>query len=871
MSATFHEDARGTIRLPHCVVDLDRRRILGADGSARLTTREAQLLGYLAANEGRPVSQDELLLEVWGRHPGSGSRGTLYTVVQRVRAKVEPDPSHPQHVMTVHGEGYRFERGAPADRSFAADHHHALPTDVAPFVGRQVELAALADRVVETRLLTLVGPPGIGKTRLAVQLARQRPDSAWFIDLTACGSIEDVVQAFASALDLQGVPADASGAGRLARALDDEGSCTVVVDNFESVIEVAVPWLADLVGRTTRARFVVTSRQRLRVHGERLFVVPPLSDDDSRALLTARVGALSAELVVSGRSLAPLLASLQGLPLALELAAPLLEVVDPAVLSDRVEEHLSLLGPSWRDVPARHSSLRAAVASAWDALTPVERTTLARFSVFRGGFSAEAAEAVTGCDLATLRALCDKSMVRTIGLPGGGRRFDLFEAIRVFAAEHLPADSPAFGRHVDWFGGWVGPVAARVRDLGDPVARQELRREVPNLRAAHHVALMCDPERSIDVVIELQCLLRLTDPAGLLAMVRASLATEGLSAARRVRGSCIESGLLEDLGFYAEAPQPLEAARALAGADPALLAMVERLEARDHHRTHRWPACEASYGRALAFFERTGQQLEALRTRGYLASALLEQRRDRDVFDTLQPTIGVLESMGAEHECASLYDMLATAQLNLGAVDEALASLDRAIELAETFEQPILLPLAHAQLATAELHRGRSDAAVGHIERSQQLFGEFGYPRRATLCGSVVCLVRLARGDADLPLPILREAVRLARTLNNAIATFIVATAAAECFAWAGAVPEAEASLAWLREDGPTDHPVWISGRTLCEAHVALARDGEAAIPLVERTLSEDHPEAAEIRLSARRLSARLAVVRRGDPGRARP
>lgn len=327
-----------------------------------------------------------------------------------------------------------------------------LPVSPTPLLGRAQELAALRELVVGAgaRLVTITGPPGVGKTRLAAAVAREVADrfrdGAVWVDLAPVRDAELLPGLIFTAAD--GV--DGARVRRLRAAMTDR-EVLVVLDNCEHLLD-GMPALGGLLAGSPRLRILATSRQRLRLTGEREVPLPPLAmpsaaevhdlarlaGNPAIALLLERAPANVRLTVQTARPLADVCIRLDGLPLALELAAARLRVFTPGELAFRLERRMSVLGAGARDVPPRHRDLRSAVAWSHDLLPERERVVFRRLSVLAGDWTIEAAEAVCGEDiLAAVESLVEKSLVRGADTPGSTGRFQMLASVREFAAEQL--------------------------------------------------------------------------------------------------------------------------------------------------------------------------------------------------------------------------------------------------------------------------------------------------------------------------------------------------------------------------------------------------------------------------------------------------
>lgn len=319
-----------------------------------------------------------------------------------------------------------------------------LPIQATPFLGRHKELAQvlalLADESI--RLLTLTGPGGIGKTRLALQAAAEvgvrHPNGAWWIPLDSVRDPRLVLPATGQALGI--------GGNVLAAHIADR-SMLILYDNFEQVIDAAAE-VADLLTSCPNLHLFVTSREPLHVAAEQVFPVPPLGHDDGVQLFLARARAIKPDFRTHD-AIPEICRRLDELPLALELAAARVTALSATQILERLEQRLPLLTGGTRDMPERQQTLRAAIAWSYELLEPEERRLLARLAVFRGGCTLEAAERVADADVDTLQPLVDQSLLRH-----DDDRFSMLETIRDYAVERLEASGEAAvlrGRHAEYF------------------------------------------------------------------------------------------------------------------------------------------------------------------------------------------------------------------------------------------------------------------------------------------------------------------------------------------------------------------------------------------------------------------------------------
>ncbi len=393
------------------------------------------------------------------------------------------DLAAPERIYQLGGEAF------PPLRSLQQTN---LPIPATPFLGRQRELGEVTTLLGSGRArpLTLTGPGGAGKTRLALQAAAeasdQYPDGLFWAPLAALRDPKLVLEVAAQALEARDGLADRIADRRL----------LLILDNFEHLIDAARE-LAGLLAACPNLHLLVTSRERLRLVGEQAYPVPPLEPQDATELFTTRARAVDPRF--EPRPVVHELCSrLDNLPLALELAAARVPVLSPEQLLDRLSKRLDLL-KAGRGVDPRQQTLRATIAWSYDLLDEEERLLFEGLSVFRGGCTLEAAEEVCDADIDTLQSLIDKSLLRR-----QGERFWMLETIREYATERLEErgeEDELRRRHADHF-------LSRAEDaaVGAPSELPEagvwLRDELDNIRRARgRLIALGDVEREARLAV----------------------------------------------------------------------------------------------------------------------------------------------------------------------------------------------------------------------------------------------------------------------------------------------------------------------------------------------------------------------------------
>jgi predicted ATPase/DNA-binding SARP family transcriptional activator len=422
------------------------------------------------------------------------------------------------------------EAGTPTEQTAGGAQAHNLPAQRTSFVGREREMLEVKRQLVMTRLLTLTGAGGSGKTRLALEVARDLvgayPDGVWLVELAPLSEKKLVPHAVADAL---GVP---EGSGRsLSHALVDdlhEKKLLLVLDNCEHLIEAAAQLANALLSSCPRLRVVATSRETLGVEGELVWRVDPLSvpdaDPDHRARATgelarydavrlfverARLGSPHFELrAENAGAVVQICRRLEGIPLAVELAAARVRALSLEQISARLEDSLKLLRGDSRSAPQRQRTLRATLEWSHELLSAEERVLLRRHSVFVGGWTLEAAEEAVGASdgiqeeevLELLSKLVDKSLVVAEVRAGEVRRYRLLETVRQYAQERLEESGEAETfrrRHAEFFLALAEEAEPGLVGAQQQEWAERLEEEHDNLRAALSWSLEREPEAAL--------------------------------------------------------------------------------------------------------------------------------------------------------------------------------------------------------------------------------------------------------------------------------------------------------------------------------------------------------------------------------------
>jgi predicted ATPase/DNA-binding SARP family transcriptional activator len=414
----------------------------------------------------------------------------------------------------------------------AAVVRHNLPLQLTPFVGREAILAEIADRLQDPacRLLTLVGPGGSGKTRLALEAAAARLDDfehgVYFVSLAPLDSVEAIVSTVAMALGLSfytGAPGRPESQPRQ-QLLDylRHKAMLLIMDNFEHLLE-GLDLVLEILQTAPKIKMVVTSRARLNLQGEHLLPVPGMdlpeweapedagaTLEDVRQYSAVELFLQSARRAQPGFALADenvadvirICGLVEGMPLGILLAAAWVGLLSPAEIASEIGQSLDFLEAELRDLPERQRSMRAVFDRSWRLLSEREREVFQRLSVFRGGFTRQAAGQVARAQLRELRALVGKSLLQRD--PQG--RYGVHELLRQYAAERLaavPAEwEAAKDRHSAYFAGFLQHREASLRGRDQRRALAEIEAEIENVRVGWYWAVLHGRIEDIDRALE---------------------------------------------------------------------------------------------------------------------------------------------------------------------------------------------------------------------------------------------------------------------------------------------------------------------------------------------------------------------------------
>jgi predicted ATPase/DNA-binding SARP family transcriptional activator len=615
-----------------------------------------------------------------------------------------------------------------------------LPASPTRTLGRDRDRDAIAQllRGVDVRLVTLTGPGGVGKTRLALEVARRLepefPDGGWFVSLAATAKPEHVPSAIAQALGV--TPLEAETPKLAVERFLAPKDALVVLDNLEHLLP-AAPLITNLLSAGPALTLLATSREALRLQAEHRYPVAPLDTTPANALFIERARRQAPDFMPTAGepgAVAEICRRLDGLPLAIELAAARTALLGVEDLNERLAEALDVLGPGPRDAPARQQTLRATIDWSHRLLNAPEREAFARFAVFGGGATTDAAEAVTGADLNALQGLVDKQLLLRRDGPGPDARLLMLETVREYARERLEADRSVqeiHRRHCEHYLALAERAEPQWYTHGDAEWTSKLAGEVDNFRAALDWSIRHgDPATGLRLAgllnrfwvirnllgegmewIE-EALVAAGDeaPVGDRARARRSqvylLAEQGAAYNAEGRLELVRSLAEEALALSREAGDPAGIAEALLG-----LASLEMAETQPQRRRYALAeealACAREAGddrsAALALFERT--------------LALPVQEADA----VLEEAASALRDLGSARILPHLYSNAAYNAIKAGSPTRARPLLDRAVPLARELGEEPTLAIVLGNVGLEALFSGDLDRAEAAFHEQLRL------------------------------------------------------------------------------------------------------------------------------------------------------
>jgi predicted ATPase/DNA-binding CsgD family transcriptional regulator len=769
---------------------------------------------------------------------------------------------------------------------------HNLPTLLTSFVGREGEAADVARLLGERRLVTLVGAPGVGKTRLALRVASDLipgfPHGVWLVELAALADPALVSPSVATALDIReqpGVPVMAS----LADALRSR-ELLLVLDNCEHLVDACAALAETLLRACVRLRILATSRESLRIEGETSWRVPSLAVSDQRQyaldpaiplahllaypatrLFVERARASSAAFDPNDRDAGAIVSicrRLDGIPLAIELAAARVRSLPPVQVAARLEDSFALLTGGSRTALPRHQTLRAALDWSHDLLTEPERKLLRQLSVFAGGWTIEAAQSV--CDLGAdglldLLRLVDRSLVQVEASDDGETRYRLLEPIRQYAAEQLCSageDSVIRGRHLAWC-----VTLAEEADVwgSDAVAWTErLLAEHDNLRAALAWSLADGTEAGSDTGIRLAVAVEnfwfVRD-----FLIEGRRWLEQLLAVEDTRGRA--DRVAENA--TGAAAEPVRSRDSL-GKHPRVAALnaLSMLE----YQQQEHDAAAAHVDEALELAHRVQDRVgigHALNTLGTLVRARGEYGRSVAL---LEESVSLFKSVGDPFGMWRAPNQLGETLTMLGELERARRLHEESLAVARSMDWPWRVAHVLRNLALVAYRQGDLDRASTLLQESLARWRDVGATRGPQWALAELGHVALAQDDRVGAAACFRESLALCREAGDrrGVARCLEGLAAASGDdpdeTWARRAARLLGKATDLREAtgvpvSPLERPT--HERATADARARLGEEAFATALLEGRALPTH--EAIEIALAARQSDGRMDDLKPGQ------
>ncbi len=662
-----------------------------------------------------------------------------------------------------------------------------LPTLVSAFVGREAELAEVRELVRSARLVTLTGAGGSGKTRLALQAAAEQigkiPDGVWLAELASLIDGGQIPYAVAVALGIQ----DQGGpqlAATVSAALADQDTL-ILLDNCEHLIDAAAKFCDELIRHCPKVRFLATSREPLGIDGERIYRVPSLSlpaadadtaegvaHSDAVLLFTERARAIQPDFVLDGQSAqlaATICRRLDGIPLALELAAARLSSMSLAQIAARLDQRFRLLTGGSRNAMPRQQTLQATVDWSFGLLTAAERSTLTRLSVFAGGFDLEAAEAVCGSEdvdaldvLDLLGSLVAKSLVIADHSPDSVR-YRMLETIRQYSAQEL------------------------LRAEGD----EEVLR-IRDLHAAYYLTLAQAGAPALSGHGQRDWLHRFDTECDNLRVLFQHLAAEDraddlMRLVVWLNRFILTRGHVEVLGYVRPVldrtdPPPSALLAEAMGACARLLGILGRNDADDLAAARTYAERALGLARAVGDRHAEAQALGQLMASSYADGDMAASRVFAERALAIARELGNLQLIA---ECLQMVGSTATDPA------ERRRLHSEALALAREVGDVLLEASELDSLFSLELHAGRIEEASPYLEQSAALAELIGGDFIVHFTHSNLALLRLIQGQTAEAAPLIRGALLFGRRMGPGIVLGEMVFAAACVAAWQGELERA--------------------------------------------------------------------------------
>ena len=787
------------------VFDSDTRELLRGGNRVTLSPKAFQLLEVLIENRPKALSKSVLHDRLWG--DTFVVEANLSNLVGEIRHALGEDSRAPRFVRTVHRFGYAFqgvERNAeqssvtslPLDRSS----QNNLPQQLTRFIGRQREIAAVRSLVSQSRLTTLCGAGGIGKTRLAIEAARhswdEYADGVCLVEFASISDPQLIPQTVASVLGLReerGRSLTEAVAGYF-----KSRNLLLVLDNCEHVIGACAQLADALLRNCPNLRILATSRESLAISGETLFRVPPLSLPDSATQLDAaslgkleavelfveRVRAVKAAFVLNESNsglVAKVCIHLEGIPLAIELAASRMKILSIEQIASRLGDRLKLLRGGSRTSLPRHQTLLAAIDWSYNLLSETEKTLFRRLSVFSGGWTLETAENVCVGEsvnrdnlLELLSGLIDKSLV-LLDERDGQQRYRFMMTLLEYAQEQLlhSQEAAAMHRaHARFFNALVLEGESRSMSASENTWLDRIKLEYDNIRSVLNWTSKEEPEAGLRLATALLRFWHLNgyweEGRRWLAdmLERQPAATDGIVRAKAINRLAWIAVLQGD-GAAAQnlATQALSVARESGGDGEAAFALNTMAIIAGEQCD--FPAARALLDQSLGIRREMGDQALTASTLNNLGILSFRQGEFGVARTFYEESLANFREVGDRHGIAMTLLNQADLASRIGDPSGAQQKIQEALALAKELEDHSVIPVAMNSLGKVLLSEGKDLDAYQLINETLGVFRDLGDKHR--IATTLVSLGTLAehRGCDPEAQSLYEESVARCRELGD--------------------------------------------------------------------------------------------------------
>ena len=834
--------------------------------------RQLMTLYALSDQKAAALAQYGVCQRTLAEELGVEPEAETQTLYQRIRA------GHLE-ALSASSQQVSLDRDA-LTRPESASPHHNLPYPSTSFVGRTRELESVVSSLLkpECRLLSLVGPGGMGKTRLALQTAfhmldhhgRHFPDGIFMVSLAALASIDDLIPAMASALELS-FSGSREPYDQLLAFLQSR-QVLFLLDNFEHLAA-----QADLLGIMLQTipglNFLVTSRIQLNLYEEwrvalRGLDVPPEMEQVEVAVTSSAV-----QLFVERASqIEPSFASdadmqtigqicrlLEGSPLAIELAAGWAQSYNCHDILLEIQQGLDFLATSIRNVPPRHRSLRVTFDQSWRMLLPKDQATFARLAVFRGGFSREAARTVADTSLTALTRLTDSSMIYS-----ESGRYQIHELLRQYGREQLPekAEAVTHRQHVVYFASFLKQLEPMRLTHREPDALQQIDLELDNLRAAWRWALAnVSQAEEVEAALEMlhqsapmlahyyerRCrfregvrLLQQASAAIEFLTERASPSAEITTGLRHTQAQMrvYEAKLSINLGQYVLAEQRLSQNLPILrqAGDAQTLAEALACLGRTLIRMGQYDQAPPVLQESLAIYLESGDHTGSTAALNLLGALSISQGRFDEAHGYYSDCLRILEETGYQLGKAQFLSNLGTNHLRAGRHTEAKSCYEKAFAAASAVGEGLIIGAVLSNLGSISRILGEYEAAVHYYEDSLLIFREIGEQRWTAASLNGLGLTLVDGGNLTAAKRALREGLDISVSIQSVPDALDSLAALGDIFAAEKDEERAAAVLNFVIEHAATK----TSARERCRQ--ALERFSLPETPTKEADVNVDQP-----------------------------